>query len=224
MFTIPRKGLQCSYARRRGVQAAQHDVPQSSNSSQLQKTSIGPYFVDSALFNRWRIELPRIDHWLSEKVRDIIHDVETIHNISELYFGTTHKWLPIVSQRQFYQALLPMSAQIPDLYLLSLCMKLMISIPDDACLRCYQVARDAITKGTSAVHLSMFVVQASILLAVFELAHGLYPAAYISIGISTRLATALRCDSSIIDPELRVLSHETEERRRIWWAVLVLDR
>lgn len=224
MLNKPRKDRHCSYARKRRGQDAENAVPQSSTSSQMQRTSIGLSFLDSALFYKWQIELPRIDNWLSEKVHDIVPDVDMIRNIAESYFGNTHKWLPIVSQRRFYQALLPMSQHIPDLYLLSLCMKLMISVPDDACLRSHRIARDAMTQGISAGHLSLFLIQASILLVVFELAHGLYPAAYISIGISARLATALRCDASISSGHTPVFSHELEEKRRIWWAILVLDR
>jgi hypothetical protein len=65
-----------------------------------------------------------------------------------------------------------------------------------------------------------------LLTLIYELGHAIYPAAYMSIGSCVRLALALELekqrqldlDSSQYDLE------DQEERRRVWWAVIILDR
>jgi hypothetical protein len=81
---------------------------------------------------------------------------------------------------------------------------------------------DAETAGLLSVPL----LQAMLLTSIYELGHAIYPAAYMSIGSCVRLALALELekqrqldlDSSQYDLE------DQEERRRVWWAVIILDR
>jgi hypothetical protein len=72
---------------------------------------------------------------------------------------------------------------------------------------------------------SILVLQAGVLVALYELGHGIYPAAYLSIGACARYAHALGINVSHTVPTRRVLTFvEGEERRRIWWAIVILDR
>lgn len=64
-----------------------------------------------------------------------------------------------------------------------------------------------------------------VLIALYEIGHGIYPSAYVSIGTCARYGLALG-----LDRELNVFDNsprrwiELEEKRRAWWAVLILDR
>ena len=77
---------------------------------------------------------------------------------------------------------------------------------------------DVVDRG----HLTLYALQASILLAVFEIGHALYPSAYFSVGFCTRLATTLGVDNTIYVHEGPWA--DIEEARRSWWAILIMDR
>jgi hypothetical protein len=72
---------------------------------------------------------------------------------------------------------------------------------------------------------SLDTVQCRIIVAFYEMGHGLYPAASVSIGGCARLAIAIGLNRS---KERDMLSDgemlEEEERGRTWWAIMNLDR
>lgn len=70
-------------------------------------------------------------------------------------------------------------------------------------------------------------VQTLSLVAVYELGHGIYPAAYLTIGRAVRLATMIGLQSQIHAKQLFTGADTwtlCEEQRRTWWTVLMLDR
>jgi hypothetical protein len=72
---------------------------------------------------------------------------------------------------------------------------------------------------------SIPVLQAGVLLALYELGHAIYPAAYLSIGVCARYAHAIGINASGTLNTRKVLTlAEVEERRRVWWAIVILDR
>lgn len=73
---------------------------------------------------------------------------------------------------------------------------------------------------------SLAVLQAAILIAFYELGHGIYPLAYISVGICVRYGAALSIEprSTTSANALPASWIKEEERTRIWWTLLLLDR
>ena len=73
---------------------------------------------------------------------------------------------------------------------------------------------------------SLEVVQSRLLITLFEVAHGLYPAAYISIGATVRAAEALDVYSGAdVALSLSVSKDvDNEESLKTWIGILVLDR
>jgi hypothetical protein len=75
--------------------------------------------------------------------------------------------------------------------------------------------------------LSLEFVQARLLLCLFEMDHGLYPAASISIGACARSARALGLQNKwnqitvYLDDCAR---QRAEEEKRVWWEIVNLDR
>ena len=68
---------------------------------------------------------------------------------------------------------------------------------------------------------------AEVLIAVYEMGHGLYPAAYISVGNVSRICYAIGLHNKRLATQLpRKVDTwvEIEGRRRLWWAVIILDR
>jgi hypothetical protein len=72
---------------------------------------------------------------------------------------------------------------------------------------------------------SLPVLQAGILLGLYEILHAIYPAAFLTIGACARYCHALGINVNGTLNTKRVLTLvEAEERRRAWWAVVILDR
>lgn len=75
---------------------------------------------------------------------------------------------------------------------------------------------------------SIQLIQAAILTALYELGHAIYPAAYLTIGHCARLGQAMGLHARISEvPSMLQKSTtwtEQEERRRVWWAIVILDR
>lgn len=63
-------------------------------------------------------------------------------------------------------------------------------------------------------------------MCVYELGHGIYPSAYLSVGACARYGAALGYEEcGYEDPgEGRGEWVEAEERNRTCWAILILDR
>ncbi|KAK4075650.1 transcriptional regulator family: Fungal Specific TF [Trichoderma harzianum] len=89
----------------------------------------------------------------------------------------------------------------------------------------YIAAKQFFFELENAGNLSIRLVQAGIFIALYELGHCIYPAAYMSVGTCARHAVALGLDKDIKQSNATGLPwDDIEERRRVWWAILILDR
>lgn len=90
----------------------------------------------------------------------------------------------------------------------------------------YTVAKRFFLELETAGCFSIRLVQAGLLIGFYELGHCIYPAAYMSIGVCARLAVALGLDKDIKQSNIiaGLLWDQVEERKRVWWAILILDR
>lgn len=136
--------------------------------------------------------------------------------------------MPFISKKRFYDLYLQPSFQSrPDVALLLLAIKLITTLPTIGLghprTALYHATRHFYVEIEGAF--SILVLQAAVLVALYELGHGIYPAAYLSIGACSRYAYALGINASRTVPARKVLTLvEVEERRRVWWAIVILDR
>jgi hypothetical protein len=206
-------------------------------------TTAGNYHVASAVhfvaprfFQQAQLELPRPGirgvH-LPDNLASFVDDLPSIRSIATAFFATTHPWLPIVSKQTYYRSLLnPLSGRKLELTLITLSMKLSGSAPE-AGLR-EIAARSSLYTSTKALHanvegagmISITVLQANLLIALYEMSHAIYPAAYLTVGACARygLALGLHDSASIHGAPGLLCWNDVEERRRVWWAVLTFDR
>lgn len=249
VFTKPyissRKRLQCEYTSRRrkkarpsehdqadvalaGESEIQHDHTTSIGSSLSLRQSplLAVYFLDSTAFHRAYLTLPRADPPVSKAVADLIGDAACIHSTAEIYFKTIHFWMPIVSKNLFYQHLLnPLSQRRTELSLLIICMKLISSHPPPLSDSLYKTAKQFHLENISAGVLSTYVLQAGVLIALYELGHAIYPSAFLSVGACARFGIALGIDKTLAHWDSSSSQwDELEEKRRVWWSILILDR
>jgi hypothetical protein len=112
----------------------------------------------------------------------------------------------------------------------------------------YQKVKTALFAIEQSARFSTNFLAAHALLALHEIGHGIFPAAYLTVGNLARLFCALglhdrkKATQILPRPGMSLFPNhtsrtknspdtstpetwsETEERRRLWWAVLILDR
>ncbi len=211
------------------------------------------YFIAPNIFQQARLELARVDLTVPASVALLVGDLSSVRAIGACWFVTIHRWFPIVCKSNFFSCLLnPLARRRAELSLLALSMKLCCTAPhlaaasappspgDDmydggnhhaARTPLYRAAKRFYHEAETAGLVSVHVLQAGILIALYELAHALYPAAYLTVGACARHGLAIGIDKfSLVQwgggggaDEPRSWD-EVEERRRVWWAVLIFDR
>lgn len=167
-----------------------------------------------------------MDHLITKDVSDLVGDVSHIKAISDKFFDSVHEWMPIVSKTRFLANLVSwLTHKRAELYLLILSMKLFcdqVSVPKTPL---YQITKYLQFRVENSGGLSLQVAQASVFIALYEMGQGIYPSAFFSVAGCARYAIALGLDKSIQVPEISgVCWNELEERRRVWWSILTMDR
>ncbi|KAL7911364.1 fungal-specific transcription factor domain-containing protein [Trichoderma velutinum] len=165
---------------------------------------------------------------LQKEARSILGTPDEVHQTANVYFSSIHHRLPIISESRFHENLprLFVPSGI-DFTTLCLCMKLIQQNPVQQNARTgditsphYLVAKSSIGFLEAAGFDTLDAIQSRLLLVLYEIGHGIYPAASVSIGSCARLArnVGLGRDS------WRSQDTDVEEKKRTWWAVHNLDR
>lgn len=150
------------------------------------------------------------------------------------YFAGIYIRVPIISRKQFL-------SQVSTLYshpranftLLCLSIHLLIRRPDEVesaghhaqtmHSSTYVMAKSFIGALQSLTMPTLELIQAMVLIVLYEMGHGIYPAASMSIAACARAARSIglkkrQADTGLEDQVL------IELRKRLWWAIFVLDR
>ncbi|KAL6885670.1 hypothetical protein GGI43DRAFT_303927 [Trichoderma evansii] len=181
--------------------------------------------LDPDHFILTQLETLKIDVGITNPVANLVGSVGDIHATAESFFRTIHIWMPIVSKKQFHETLLERLAfRRPETFLLVLAMKLCSSRAIVARSMLYRTVKQFYFDVESSGRLSVQVLQAAVLIALYELGHGIYPAVIISVGNCARIGLLLGIDRYLITWVPGVPWIEHEERRRVWWMIIVLDR
>lgn len=160
----------------------------------------------------------------------MLGDLEEIRLTASKFFEQIHLWMPFISKKRFYELYLRPSFQTkPDVALLLLSLKLITTLPSSHLWNprtaLYHAVKHFYLEIEGSSIFSIQILQAGVLLSIYELGHAIYPAAFLSIGACARYAHALGINASKTLNTRRVLTLvEVEERRRVWWAIVILDR
>ncbi|KAK0630123.1 hypothetical protein B0T17DRAFT_589721 [Bombardia bombarda] len=146
------------------------------------------------------------------------------------YFDTVHRWFPFISRKRMSLGI-SLGEGGPDLAMLFLAMKLVTAHPVEgtpcAATPMYTAAKRFLALLESSGNVSLPHLQSMILVALYEFGHGIYPAAWMSISACSRYAEFVGIpafkESSLMLGSVATWT-EVEERRRVWWAVYILDR
>ncbi|KAE8452547.1 hypothetical protein EG329_000450 [Mollisiaceae sp. DMI_Dod_QoI] len=208
-------------------QICKYEVPLFSSSGPTPSPSPIPegYLESSAI-------LPsHIKHAIIQRIRP-----QKPEDVISTYVRTIYPWFPIISVPRLRSRLPPTWDEAPiEFTLLCLSVFLLSTIPpssldDDESpsefKSLYLCTKSWISLIEGLGVNSSEIVQAKTLVTLFEVAHGFYPAAYVSIGATIRAADALEIhpgeDTS--SPNSSCDEAKQEEDASIWCGILILDR
>lgn len=187
---------------------------------------IAERFLDPVVFSRAQLSVDNVDVAVTDEISELVGGILDIQAVSDRFFKSVYMWMPIISKPRFSSTLLSrLTYKKAELYLLVLSMKLCSTRATLLNTALYETVKLFHFKLQSSGVLSILVLQAAVLIGLYELGQAIYPAAFLSIGSCARYAVALGIDKSILSPSTPNSQWiEEEERRRVWWAILVLDR
>ncbi|KAF7188504.1 Transcription factor BOA15 [Pseudocercospora fuligena] len=110
--------------------------------------------------------------------------------------------------------------------LLLACIRLHAVAPpeDDPRTSLYQSIKSSLISSEINGGLSISLLQAQVIVLYYEFGHGIYPAAYFTLGRCVQSLTALEIDVKASEERFTRTWIEIEHRRRLWWAVFVMER
>lgn len=156
---------------------------------------------------------------------------QDLRGMIEHYFSTVHTYLPVVSKIRLYQHLSnPAHEPGSDIALLFLAMKLACNeLPEGmpAQTQLYSDVKSFYHFVESQNGFTIQMIQALLLISMYEMGHSIYPAAYLSIGNAARIGYAMGLHHAKDTPQMLprpTTWTEQEERRRVWWGIILLDR
>ncbi|RFU26305.1 hypothetical protein B7463_g10029, partial [Scytalidium lignicola] len=153
-----------------------------------------------------------------------------VADLCQLYFLTIHQWFPFIIKKRLLQNLARFEHNHEaDIALLLLCMKLLSTPPctDTPGSREYFSARSLKASLDGAGMISLPLLQATTLLALYEISHGILPAGYLTVGLAARIGIMMGLHCSRNATQLLKLPDTLtlrEEERRTWWTILILER
>ncbi|QYT03038.1 Zn(2)-C6 fungal-type domain-containing protein [Trichoderma simmonsii] len=191
------------------------------------------YFVDRYVFQQHRIHVPTACPGTSAFPTGFIGATQAEQDsYVSAFFNGVHRWLPVLDEERFRARLLGKTpAELPaDVALLLLCMKLITSAPSESSRNgtrtaLYLAAKQGFLNLEMAGVLSVECLEAGLLISLYEINHAIYPSAFLSVGACTRYGQAMGF-GGLNNLKLRPPYNrsELEESRRLWWAVVLLDR
>ncbi|KAF2495631.1 hypothetical protein BU16DRAFT_539560 [Lophium mytilinum] len=173
---------------------------------------------------------PTVDVQISTEVLKVVGTQDNMIAIADAFFNSVATRIPIVSVPRFNERLPSLSLSTPaDFSALCLCMYLSqqhpLSQAESMQSSLYVTAKSFISLLEATSYQSLEVVQCRLLLTFYEMGHGIYPAASISIGACARMARYIglhKANKQTLQPGSTRI--DAEERRRVWWAVVNLER
>lgn len=192
------------------------------------------FFLDFEVFNDAQMTIPKLSGMVPAEVASTVGvSILDIQDIVDRYFANIHVWLPFISKKRMQLALSNPTMELSlDLALLLLSMKLITQVPQggpqSAQSPLYTLTKNYCRMVESYGPLSLPVLQANILIAAYEVGHAIYPAAYLSTGHCARMGHAMGLNDRHNAPQMFRRKPgawaELEEMKRVWWAVMLLDR
>lgn len=199
---------------------------------QSQRLDIFPpaFFLDVDLFKQCQLTLPRDFATIPEYIQPFIGGMNSIRDGAAKYFEKIQPWMPIVAKKRLFRYMIsPVSRIRADIALLIVAMRLVTIFPVDSSWdprnSMYLAAKRMYADAEAAGILTLPLLQAGVIISIYEYGHAMYPATFFTVAACARYGALLGIDKEgtlFEDPSLHWV--EVEERKRVWWAILIMDR
>ena len=176
------------------------------------------------------LQKPDVDLRVRTEVLRTLGLMPGVYAMVAIYFSSVHQRVTIISKKRFLEQLPAFSTSAgADLAALCLSMNLAVQQPQSRANRMqsplYAQLKSIISLLEASNYQSLEVVQCRLLCAFYELGHGIHPAVSVSLGACARIYRFLRLELRAGQtPELHSNNIVEEERRRVWWTLVNLDR
>jgi Fungal specific transcription factor domain len=224
------KGMLCDYETQQNSQGhRQNSEPIDEYSSNRKNQFPSVFFLDHSVYESGWVRLPIPTTPIPSHIQSLIGDSTQVRDTATIFFNSVHNYLPVVSKKLFYERLInPLQELRADVALLCLCMRLSMwsQMSDETNPQndVYLAAKRYVMELEALGVLTLALMQSCLLLSIYEIGHGIYPAAYMTVGAcaSYGFALALNSKGTIYSEQFTWI--EKEERRRVWWAIIILER
>jgi hypothetical protein len=196
-------------------------------------TSLPGCFEGSSL-SGGELRLLDLDEQLTMQACEVMtRNGDDITSVCERYFIVTEKWLPIIDKLEFFIRLghLQTSPNAPfSTLVMSMCLYAHQSSPvlgpNSRVESLYYTTKCFYPLLQSNGRVSLDLMQAGLLIAIYEHCQALYETSALSIGICARMRYSLGLHRTI-QPSTEsenIPKRHLEERRRVWWELFILER
>lgn len=182
-------------------------------------------------FRHDSLRRPTVDVIVREQLLKVIGSRNYMHEVASEYFATISRRISIVSAERFFGRLPSIESTkcAADFAALCLCIYLVSQVPrpHDRSMQSslYVTSKSIISLLEATSYHSLEVVQCRLLIAFYEMGHGIYPAAAASIGACAKMTHyADFHHGSILSSKKDETEIVVEEKRRTLWALHNLDR
>ncbi|KAJ9151782.1 Oleate activated transcription factor 3 [Pleurostoma richardsiae] len=172
-----------------------------------------------------------IHHFIFRSLTQIIGSRSSVESVARYYFGTVNTWFTVVEKVNFDDRLEQLwSEPSAELALLLLSMLLVVRTPGDTPgysmqNGLYYSIKSMFSLVETKVTLSAMLLQANLLIALYELCHLMPQQAFMTIGACTQMTRAFGWhDASFWAEDRQVLYPEKLKCcSLLWWAIVFLD-
>lgn len=161
------------------------------------------------------------------ELRRFVFDDQLLAQHIETYLNTINRWLPFIRGSNLKKWASSAASQFDgEEVLLLACMKNLVLAPpgSDPATKQYLTIKSAFIGAELSGPVTVTVIQAYLLLLLYEFGHGIYPGAYTTLGTCIRYLVVLDIDGTncLSDQTDSWIALETE--RRLWWTVFTMER
>ncbi|KAF2274023.1 uncharacterized protein EI97DRAFT_134041 [Westerdykella ornata] len=155
--------------------------------------------------------------------------------VAKRYFDTIHHWLPMINRAQFFEEIkfLTTIESSHGFLLTTLAMHLVVTPPWEhpksdsiATSRWYRACKYYFGMSVSFTVVDIRVIQAGIVIALFEHTQGIQHAAPLTLGVAARMAYSIALENTVsqsVHRDWQGLSAESEEAINTWWCLQLMD-
>lgn len=162
---------------------------------------------------------------VSKDLQEFVADAKNGDYLTQ-FLQTVNYWMPIIPV-QYVQSNLsqPVNLMTNEETILLACIKLLTHHHpgDHQSNRYYLAVKTSVVAFEVNDQLSVHLLQAQILVLIYEYGHAIYPSGYITLGVCSRYLSALGIKGPK-SPEASTEWKEFEAQRRLWWSIYVIER